>query len=140
MLALNQALEIARAGMPAEEWDVNDDRCDCTFQRIGYWTNPYIGETLEVRMCCIWKELYRQFPEFVRVTKHEPAEWNGEDNMPKSIWHRQLANHLGISIAEARALSMEAPKGQPKSEPIPFVLLMGGQEVMLDLAKVRFRC
>ena len=117
MLALQEALEILQNAHTEDAWDHQDDRCDCTFQRIGYWSNPYIGETLEVRMCCIWKELYKQFPEYVRVTKGEPAQWNGEADMPRSIWVRQLANETGLSVSEARCLNLEPPKGQPRREP-----------------------
>ena len=30
--------------IPGVEWEYHDDLCDCTYQRIGFWTNPYIGE------------------------------------------------------------------------------------------------
>ena len=133
MLALEQALEILEQAQTEVSWDHEDDLCDCTFQRIGMWKNPYIGEMLEVRMCCIWKELYKQFPEFVRVTKHEPAIWDGESDMPKSIWHRQLANHLGISIEEARMLGNEAPKGVTRTPKIPFYLAINGMEYRINL-------
>lgn len=119
---------------PEEFWDCQDDACDCTYQRIGMWTNPYIGETLEVRMCCIWAELYKLFPDFVRVV---PAyldgnanewdtqihEWNAEFDMPKSIWYRQMARKDGISVAEARSKyrerDEERPRGTPKPKEIP---------------------
>lgn len=136
MLALEQALQIIRA---QDVWDVNDDLCDCDFQRIGYWNNPYIGKTLEVRMCCIWAELYKSFPQFVRETTAEPAQWNGETDMPKSLWNRQLANELGMTVAQARDMGLEPPKGQPVKARIPFVLNFGGREVEIDLARVRFR-
>lgn len=139
MLALEQALEILEQVKPAEAWDAQDDLCDCVFQRIGRWTNPYIGETLEVRMCCIWADIYKQYPQYVRVTRSEPAIWNGEFDMPKAIWHRQLANDKGISVSEARALEMDAPKAIQRPEAIPFVLVMNGMEYTLDLAKVRRR-
>ena len=82
---------VAAMGMlPETFWETNDDACDCTYQRIGMWTNPYLAETLEVRMCCIWSKLYELFPQYVRTTpaflnhntgewETEPREWDGED-------------------------------------------------------------
>ena len=115
--------------LPETFWDAQDDLCDCTYQRIGMWTNPYLAETLEVRMCCIWKELYKLFPEHVRVTPAfldgnadewvtEPAEWNGEADMPRSIWYRQLARRQGRSVTdirnEYRDRDAERPRGIPR--------------------------
>src|SRR3990167_2977648 len=51
---------------PTVHWLLGDDLCDCTFQRVGEWANPYLGKTLRVRMCCIWAELYKQYPQFVQ--------------------------------------------------------------------------
>jgi hypothetical protein len=128
-LADRQAADIVAALdlLPEDIWDVNDDACDCTFERIGFWTNPYLGETLEVRMCCIWAELYKLFPQHVRVTKAwqhdgvwqpEAWDWNGEDEMPAAIWYRHLARKEGISLAEARAKYAsrlaEKPRGTPR--------------------------
>jgi hypothetical protein len=132
MIALEQALEIIE-GLSTEQWTHEDDLCDCTFQRIGYWYNPYIGESLEVRMCCIWKELYKQFPEFVRTSKHEPAEWNGEADMPRSVWHRQLANSTGVSITEAREMNIEAPKGKPRQAKPRMLLQWSGEWIEVTL-------
>lgn len=113
--------------LPEDTWDVNDDACNCTFQRIGFWTNPYLGETLEVRMCCIWAELYKLFPQHVRVTpafnnyntgewETEPWDWDGENDMPRSIWYRHLARKQGITVEEAREryAHLSPPKGVPK--------------------------
>lgn len=127
MTALAQAEALVSGLFPEEFWDVNDDVCDCVFQRIGMWTNPYLGETLEVRMCCIWAELYKLFPDKVRVTKgflnyntnqweREPYEWNGEEDMPRSIWYRHMARKEGITVAEAREKyrGEAPPKGTPR--------------------------
>lgn len=124
MLALEQALEIIGA---QETWDVNDDLCDCTYQRIGYWNNPYIGETLEVRFCCVWAELERQYPQFFRRTQIEPAAWNGEANMPRSVWHRQIAKANGVSVSEARELAagQDSPRGIPRKSPAILYLNSG---------------
>ncbi len=114
--------------LPEVFWNHEDDACDCTFQRIGMWKNPYIGETLEVRMCCIWAELYKLFPQHVRVTPGylvddagwdtSIREWDGEGDMPRSIFYRQLARKNGISLAEARQryAHLEPPKGTPRPE------------------------
>lgn len=134
MLALEQALQIINA---QEVWDVNDDLCDCTYQRIGYWNNPYIGETLETRLCCVWAEFEKQWPQFFRRTQIEPATWNGETDMPRSLYVRQLANALGTSTTEARNVAGDVPKGVKRPEPTPFILLVGGQEVTVNLARMR---
>lgn len=112
--------------LPEVFWDTNDDLCDCTYQRIGFWTNPYLGETLEVRWCCVWGEILKDFPQYTRTTRasmdynrHEwvtdVAEWDGESDMPRSIWYRQLARQHGITVAEARAryAHLDPPKGTP---------------------------
>lgn len=138
MLALEQALQIIQS---QDTWDVNDDLCDCTYQRVGYWNNPYIGETLEVRLCCVWAEFERQWPQFFRRAQIEPAMWNGETDMPRSLWHRQLAKANGVSVSDARELAagQDAPRGQARPEPVPFILLIGGSEVTVNLARMRRR-
>jgi len=118
--------------IPESFWDVNDDACDCTYQRIGMWTNPYLAETLEVRMCCIWKELYKLFPQHVRTTPAfknyntdewvlETMAWNAEFDMPKSIWYRQLARQQGRPVDEIREAyagrDHERPRGVAR--PVP---------------------
>lgn len=113
MIALEEALAIVNA---QETWHVNDDRCDCTYQRMGYWNNPYIGETYEIRLCCLYAEFEKQYPQFFKRTQIEPAEWNGEADMPRSIYHRQLSKLHGMTVSEARAMAGEAPKGRPKAE------------------------
>ena len=110
--------------IPETFWNHEDDACDCTFQRIGMWKNPYLGETLEVRMCCIWAELYKLFPQHVRVT---PAylvddkewdtrvwDWDGEADMPEAIWYRHYARKHGVTVAEARKVAGRPPKGIPR--------------------------
>lgn len=119
--------------LPESWWTNEDDACDCTFQRIGMWTNPYLAETLEVRMCCIWKALYEMFPDHVRTTPAyldqnagewvtEPREWDGEYDMPTAIWHRQEARRTGRTVAEMRReLQMRdegRPRGIPRAAPV----------------------
>ena len=138
---------LAIGSLPEIQWKPQDDLCDCTYQRIGLWTNPYLAETLEVRMCCIWAELYKQFPEFVRTVPAfydynadewvtEPMEWNGEDEMPKAIWYRHLARKHGRAVAEIRAefsgRDSERPKGAPVKGPAPFFLPFGGEWLEVD--------
>jgi hypothetical protein len=131
---------LAISGLPEKQWRVHDDLCDCVYQRIGMWTNPYLAETLEVRQCCIWAELYKMFPHLVRTIPAfwdynadewvtEPAEWNGEDDMPQSMWHRQLARKLNISVPEARELNAKAPKGKPRYPKPKFYLPLDGEYV-----------
>lgn len=115
MLDPNLQAAILTSQIPEIMWIHGDDECDCTFQRIGEWANPYIGRTLRIRLCCIWAELAKQYPQFVQeipayydgntgryVT--EPAAWDSEtDAMPYTLWYRQLAAQQGISIADVRA-------------------------------------
>ena len=132
MAVLDEAQDVlkALAILPEETWDTWDDKCDCPFPRIGFWTNPYSAETLEVRMCCIWAELYKLFPEQVRLLPAfrdynadewvpEPQEWNGEYDMPRYLWYRQMARKTGRSLGEIREQyrDSEAPKGIPRPDP-----------------------
>ena len=103
--------------IPEMRWEHDDDLCDCIFQRIWYWTNPYIARTMEVRLCCIWKIIVEKDPEIAALVREipayddynrkiwvsEPAAWDSEDHdMPDAIWHRQLATEQEITVAEAR--------------------------------------
>ncbi len=142
-------LEAVFAGtFPANFWNCQDDLCDCTYQRIGMWTNPYMAETLEVRLCCIWAEFQKQYPQFVRVTPAyldgnkqewvpEPMEWNGEAEMPKAIWYRQLAREQGREVADVRAeyagKDHLRPKGTPKREKQPFLVWAAGEWMTIGL-------
>ena len=102
--------------IPEINWDNIDDNCDCTYQRIGWWTNPYIGKTLELRLCCMWKVLieknpemqafFREIPAFHNYNtdtyETEPHDWNGEDDMPRAIWYRQIASRTGRDLEQIR--------------------------------------
>jgi hypothetical protein len=112
------------AGIPEENWVHGDDLCGCTFQRIGMWTNPYIGRTLKVRLCCIWAKLYAMFPECVQEIPAfmdynngdryiaKPAPWDGDTDMPKALWHRQMAVQMGLPLEDIRRIldGQEPPK------------------------------
>ncbi len=106
------------------KWVHGDDLCDCTFQRIGFWTNPYIARTYEVRLCCMWADLGKMFPDNIREINastdlntgelvDEPMVWNGEADMPRDIWYRQLAVVRGESLETVREkfADIEPPKG-----------------------------
>ena len=135
--ALVEALVIGQ--LPDVRWKAQDDLCDCVYQRVSFHTNPYLAETLEVRLCCLMGELYKQYPQFVRLVPAfmdyghddewvtEPAKWNGEQDMPLALWHRQLARTRNITVAEARALNLPAPKGKPR-KPLPHLFLRAGGE------------
>lgn len=133
--ALLQAMEVAQAAeavsnLPDVYWIAGDDFCDCTFQRIGDWTNPYLGRTLRVRLCCIWAELYKMFPQFVQEipayydqNRHqwwtEPIPWDSEEmDMPVSLWHRQLAQQTGRPLDEIKRTydAKERPKRVNKGQ------------------------
>ena len=118
------------SGMPEIEWQHEDDLCDCVFQRVGFWTNPYIARTLEVRMCCIWADIYKQYPQFVReipasanynnddVYEVKPVEWDSEgSDMPRAIWYRQLAVQHSLPLSAIRVMyeNEESPKAVLKS-------------------------
>ena len=119
---------------PEVRWIIGDDLCDCTFQRIGWWTNPYLGETLEVRLCCIWEEIYKQFPEHVRripgyfndnTGRFEAGTrtWDSDEaDMPVSFWFRQLARRTGRSLEsirqEYRGREHERPKKVAQREEV----------------------
>lgn len=102
------------AAIPGVHWIQEDDECDCIFQRICEWTNPYIARTLRVRLCCIWAEFHKQFPQYVQeipayydMNRHryveEPAPWDSPDMpMPLAIWYRQQAVLSGLSLSEVR--------------------------------------
>ena len=101
-------------------------------------------------MCCIWAELYKMFPQFVRVTPAyldgnakqwvtEPQEWNGEAEMPKAIWFRHLARKEGRPVSEVRGDYAERddlrPKGRPDS--IPLFVHIAGEWRAINLASRR---
>jgi hypothetical protein len=111
--------------IPEIQWKHGDDLCDCTFQRIGWWTNPYIARTLEIRLCCVWAKMAEEYPDFFRespaftdysngdVPVTELLEWNAEDaDMPRALWYRQLASLHGRPLSEIRDRfqHMEPPK------------------------------
>ncbi len=115
-LALQDVMAaVAIMNLPDAHWILGDNLCDCTFQRIADWTNPYLAQTLRVRLCCIFAELYKQFPQFVQEIPAywdqgrwryvpEPAAWDSDEmDMPVYLWHRQLAKQQGKSLAEIRA-------------------------------------
>ena len=104
----------AMGNVPEVHWLQGDDLCDCTFQRVGEWTNPYLGKTLRVRLCCIWGEIYKQYPQFVQdidayydLNRHEwvpeQREWDSTDSdMPLALWYRQEAIRQGKPLQEVR--------------------------------------
>lgn len=120
---------LSAATIPDTLWIVGDDLCDCTFQRIAEWTNPYIGATKRVRLCCIWAELERAYPQHVQEipayydeNRHryvtEPRAWDSEEMpMPVSFWHRQLARQTGKTLAQIR--EEYAGREHERPQPVP---------------------
>ena len=121
--------------MPEIRWEHGDDLCDCTFQRIGYWTNPYIARTMEVRLCCIWKLLAEQNPEIAALVRElpayddynqdrwisEPAEWDSKDHdMPRALWYRQLSVQQGKPLEQVRREydHLEPPRRVNRGHPV----------------------
>lgn len=117
--------------IPEIRWTTGDDLCDCTFQRIGWWTNPYIAKTMEVRLCCAWAKLAEMFPEIGQYIREipafddingsrwqtEPMEWNGEEEMPRSYWYRHIVAKTGKPLADVRQEygHLNPPAGVPKN-------------------------
>lgn len=141
--AIVEALSIGN--LPDVQWKPQDDLCDCVYQRIGMWTNPYLAVTKEVRFCCIWAKIEEMFPGYAREVPAywdinreewvtEPAPWNGEEDMPVSIWHRQLARKLGISVSQAREMNLPTPKGQPIKPKSTIFLKWSGEWIPVELA------
>ena len=128
--AVIEALAIVSA---AEEWNVNDDLCDCANQRTFSIHNPYHGVREEVRLCCLFAELRQMWPQHFRTTAEMPVPWDGETDMPRSIWHRQVAQLAGISVSEARDLRLDPPIGLPHVEKPAFLLPRGGEYVEVRL-------
>lgn len=146
---------LAIGNLPDVQWVHGDDLCDCTYQRIGMWKNPYLAETLEVRLCCVWGKLAELYPDMVRAIPAYwldneqrwdtvPHEWNGETDMPPYLWYRHLARKLNRPLSAIRAeykhRDAERPRGVPRIAPtpvpyIPFVLLDGTREIMVNLGE-----
>lgn len=129
---------IAIGNLPDVEWKIGDDLCDCVYQRIGMWKNPYLAETHEIRLCCLFGELRQMFPQYFRdipgyfddntqewIT--EPWRWNGEDDMPHALWVRQLAKVMNVPLSEARKVDVPAPKGIKRQPRPSFFLRWGGE-------------
>lgn len=147
--AVLHALSIG--SLPDVDWDHADDLCDCTFQRVGMWKNPYLAETLEIRLCCIWAKLAEQYPDFVRTIPGyfnendgqwitTPWEWDGEAEMPKAIWYRQLARKLNRPLEEIRAEYASRDELRPKGwggKRTPFMLQIAGTWRTINLASRR---
>ena len=126
-MAGQDILGLLSAGIPEEQWTNQDDLCNCTFQRTGDWANPYLGRTQRVRICCLFSELYEQYPHLVQEIpayydentgewESKPREWDGEQDMPTAIWHRQLAVKTGMPLEDIRDVyaNQSPPKGTPR--------------------------
>ena len=113
--------------MPEVTWTHGDDLCNCTFQRIGDWANPYIARTRRVRVCCLEnrmlegnEDLVQDIPGYFNENtgefETEPWVWNGEDDMPEHLFMRQTAIIQGLSLDETRVKfeGVEPPKGIPR--------------------------
>lgn len=109
---LEQQLASILAPVGEVEWKHGDDRCDCTFQRIGYWQNPYLGVAHEIRLCCAWARLRELWPDLFRdYVTNEPRDWDGAADMPRALWHRQVAIREGVPLADVRVRNLPVPQG-----------------------------
>lgn len=105
---------LAMDTLPEIRWMHDDDLCDCTFQRIGEWTNPYLARTLRIRFCCVWAEILKDYPQFVEEIpafynynedKFEQAPWEWDSttgDMPRALWYRQIQTITGRPLEEIR--------------------------------------
>ena len=129
--------------MPEFIWTHGDDLCDCTFQRIGEWTNPYLARTRRVRVCCLEdrmlednEDLVQDIPGFFNddtgLFEMEPWVWNGEDDMPEHLFMRQTAIIQGLSLDETRVKfeGVEPPKGIPRPKVVEKRKIMSEHEVI----------
>ena len=129
--------------MPEFIWTHGDDLCDCTFQRIGEWTNPYLARTRRVRVCCLEdrmlednEDLVQDIPGFFNddtgLFETEPWVWNGEDDMPEHLFMRQTAIIQGLSLDETRVKfeGVEPPKGIPRLKVVEERKIMSEHEVI----------
>ena len=121
------------AALTAEQlpvrWLLGDDKCDCAYQRIGEWGNPYLAQTIQFRFCCIWAELSKQFPQFVQEVPAfwddnrlepltEPQAWDSEEmDMPLYLWYRQLSRQTGRPLADIRAEYQHRQDERPRKVP-----------------------
>ncbi len=132
-------LALVSSGIPEEQWTNQDNLCNCTFQRTGDWANPYLGRTQRVRICCLFAELYDQYPQFIQEIpayqdensgewESKPKEWDGESDMPEAIWHRQLAVKTGMPLEDVRELY----EGQSPPKGIPRERVMSQQQIDLN--------
>jgi hypothetical protein len=118
--------QVFTGDLPEIHWLPGDDLCDCAFQRIGQWTNPYIARTLRVRMCCLYKEMAKQFPQFFQeipayydsnrhAWRREPQEWDSDEaDMPVYLWYRQMAAISGKPLDEIRRRYEMRKRERPK--------------------------
>ena len=126
--AVLEALRIVSGAVSAPDvfWVHGDGLCDCLFQRIYDVNNSYLGRTQRVRLCCIWAEIYKQYPQFVQdnlpyydPNRHtynaEPQEWDSDEmDMPVPLWHRQLAIKEGKPLADIRQKYAGRERERPK--------------------------
>ena len=116
--------------LPDVHWIAGDDLCDCTFQQVAEWTNPYIASTLRVRMCCIWAAIFKQYPQFVQEIPAyydqnrndwtvDPIPWDSEEmDMPVYLWLRQMAVTTGRSVSEVREEYVGRYRERPRAVPV----------------------
>ena len=129
--------------MPEFIWTHGEDLCDCTFQRIGEWTNPYLARTRRVRVCCLEdrmldgnEDLVQDIPGFFNgntgLFETEPWVWDGEDDMPQHLFMRQTAIIQGLSLDETRVKfeGVEPPKGTPRPKVVEQRKTMSEHEVI----------
>ena len=129
--------------MPEITWTHGDDLCNCTFQRIGDWANPYIARTRRVRVCCLEnrmlegnEDLVQDIPGYFNENtgefETEPWVWDGEDDMPEHLFMRQTAIIQGLTLDETRVKfeGVEPPKGIPSPKVVEKRKSMSEHEVI----------
>ena len=118
----NPALGKMRAGY-------QDDLCDCAFVNVWEWKNPYTATTLRFRFCCWLTEqrvrygnLFEELPGYHDAASEQLVTdcrvWDGEEDMPRHLFYRQMARKTGRPLAEVRReyRDQPTPKGTGKRD------------------------
>ena len=129
---IDAVLREAIAGeIPGVQWLQGDDGCDCLYERIGAWTNPYLGQTHQIRLCCAWDAIAKAIPgveaavqtlpfyyDNNRIDPQTHQEWDSEEmDMPLGLWYRQLAVKTGMPVAAIRQEYQRRQDERPRKVP-----------------------
>ena len=81
----------------------HDDECDCLFQNVQEYSNPYYNKTLRFRYCCLLAEFRKQWPHLFEEIEgwwdSERKMWRNEALDPgEQLKHMpgHLAEHVSV--------------------------------------------